>query len=73
MSRLPKKIKHLDPPFDSGNYRWLCTLAPGWAFVPNRGDSSEHIKGFDTKRAALQAMRGTVFPCACTRCLTKNI
>lgn len=57
-----KKIEHWDDERDIGN-SLIVTLVKGFRFE----DESEHVRGFDTPKEALQEVRAAK-PCHCETC-----
>jgi len=57
-----KRIMHWDDERKDGN-SLIVSLVDGWNF----GDYSEHVRGFDTVREAMDAVRYAQ-PCDCDDC-----
>ncbi len=67
MTIVPKRVEHWDDERSIGN-SLIVTLKPGWAFFACEDESAaEHVKGFDTVRAAQSAVR-SANKCPCRRC-----
>lgn len=56
------RIETVDDERSIGN-SLIVTLKRGWRFE----DMGEHVRGFDTKKEAMQEVRGAK-PCTCEEC-----